>query len=363
MTQETLVSIVINNYNYGRFLADAIGSALRQTLPSVEVIVVDDGSTDNSREVIASFGDKVVPLYKENGGQASAFNAGFAHSRGEVVIFLDADDRLLPRTAERVAGAFRQNPELAKVMYPMEIIDAAGASTGVVKPAPHLPLRSGDLRQHVLSFPWDMTWMATSGNAFAANVLRQILPMPVQEFALCADYYLSHLSTLHGPVLFLDEVGASYRLHGTNNHEVSAVDLPHIRRTIEYAHRTTGQISSTAQRLGLLPRSKGPADILSVSYVANRLVSLRLDPEHHPLPADTPWRLLWEGAVATSRRFDVGLPMKGLYLLWFALAAFAPKALAWRLAEWFYFPAGRPKMNGLLMRFQGRRERLRPKAN
>ncbi len=79
MTQpELLVTILINNYNYGRFLRQAIDSALDQTYTNIEVLVVDDGSTDESRSVIYSYGDRVRAVFKENGGQASTFNAGVA---------------------------------------------------------------------------------------------------------------------------------------------------------------------------------------------------------------------------------------------------------------------------------------------
>src|SRR5439155_17035546 len=126
MRQETLVSIIINNYNYGRFLKDAIGSALGQTYRECEVIVVDDGSIDTSREIMLSYGDQIIPIFKENGGQASALNAGFAQSHGEIVIFLDSDDMLLPDIVRRVVGIFHANPDVAKVMYRTEVIDALG---------------------------------------------------------------------------------------------------------------------------------------------------------------------------------------------------------------------------------------------
>src|SRR5258708_31462520 len=86
-----LVSIVINNYNYARFLSKAIDSALAQTYRNVEVIVVDDGSTHNSVQIIRAYGDRVVPVLKENGDHGSAFNAGFARSQGDPVWFLHAD--------------------------------------------------------------------------------------------------------------------------------------------------------------------------------------------------------------------------------------------------------------------------------
>ena len=91
-----LVSILINNYNYAQYLSQAIDSALGQTYTNTEIIVVDDGSTDNSREIINSYGNQIISVLKENGGQASAINAGFAASKGDIICLLDADDIFLP---------------------------------------------------------------------------------------------------------------------------------------------------------------------------------------------------------------------------------------------------------------------------
>ena len=80
-------SVVIDNFNYGRFLAQAIDSALAQDFPAgeVEIIVVDDGSTDDSREVAGRYKDKIRLIAQKNGGQAAAFKSGFAAARGQVI--------------------------------------------------------------------------------------------------------------------------------------------------------------------------------------------------------------------------------------------------------------------------------------
>src|SRR4051812_24563460 len=125
-----LVSVLISNHNYGRYLGEAIDSALAQTYPRVEVIVVDDGSTDDSREVIARYGERVVPVLKANGGQASAWNAGFAVSRGEVVCMLDADDVFAPDKVDRVLHRLKElgGPCQDVVLFhDLEPIDEGGA--------------------------------------------------------------------------------------------------------------------------------------------------------------------------------------------------------------------------------------------
>src|SRR5579871_1139663 len=142
MTDKPLVSIIIDNYNYGRFVQDALDSALGQTYPHKEVIVVDDGSTDDSRAVIRRYAGRVRTLFKKNGGQSSAFNAGLRLSRGEVICFLDADDTLHPRTLEQAVDLL-WDPRVVKVHWPLSEIDASGRQTGYRQPSGRLA--KGDL--------------------------------------------------------------------------------------------------------------------------------------------------------------------------------------------------------------------------
>jgi glycosyltransferase involved in cell wall biosynthesis len=212
-----LASVVISSYNYGRFLPDAIDSALGQTYPHTEVIVVDDGSTDHSREVIAGYGRRVVPLLKENGGQASAFNAGLRASRGDVVFFLDSDDALLPTAVARAVEFFR-DPGVAKVHWPLREIDVRGRETGTVWPLPCSgELAEGNLRDQLIrGGPLAYVWPPTTGNAWARRFLERVFPMPEADFRTCPDLYLSALAPLFGSIRRVREPQSCWRYHGQN---------------------------------------------------------------------------------------------------------------------------------------------------
>lgn len=339
-----LVSIIVNNFNYGAYLSSAIDSALQQTYHPVEVIVVDDGSTDDSREIIHGYGETILPIFKENGGQGSAFNAGLAASHGEIVLFLDSDDVLLPETLVRVVDAFRAQPDAARVQFRMEVIDAGGERTGVNKPPAHLHFTGGDLRPYVLAFPFDLTWMPTSGNAFRARVLRQIFPMPENEYRILADFYLTHLTALFGPVVALNEIGSQYRVHGANSFELAkpVLNLAHIRQMIMYSNRTLGYIQQYATRLGLPYDAQ---NVHSVSSIAERMISFKLERQNHPLPADTVTNLFALGVRAAFGRFDASPLLKILFISWFAAMVLSPRPLASKLAEKFYFPETRGVLN------------------
>ena len=214
MSEVRLASIIINNYNYGRFLDEAIRSACEQTYQPTEVIVVDDGSIDDSRAVIARYAGSVVPVLKENGGQASALNAGFAASRGEVVVFLDADDTLLPDALSSTVPLLADSA-VAKVHWPLQVIDVAGRPTGRLVPKGLLP--DGDFRELVRrAGSACVNSPPTTGNAWSRWFLERVLPIPEQEHRISADAYLFGLAPALGLVRRSDRSLGCYRVHGTN---------------------------------------------------------------------------------------------------------------------------------------------------
>lgn len=210
------VSVVVNNHDYRPYLAACIDSALNQTYPDVQVVVVDDGSTDGSVDVVRTYADRVVPVLKANGGQASAFNAGFAAATGEVVIFLDADDLLEP-SAAATAARLLADPRVVKAHWPLTVVDEAGAPTGALKPGRARELPDGDLRAAVFQRgPTCLLSPPTSGNAWSRDFLERVLPMEEPAFRLGADTFLFEVAPFAGHVRRWGEPQSRYRLHGGN---------------------------------------------------------------------------------------------------------------------------------------------------
>ena len=211
---KSLVSIIINNYNYGRFVADAIESALAQTYSNCEVIVVDDGSQDDSREVISGFGNRIKTVFKSNGGQSSAFNAGFAESSGDVICFLDSDDVFLPNKVQQAVDGLAICPA-GWCFHHVQWSDTA------LKPIlpPPIPYSTGkyDFRAELLEGKCTFAPPATSGLTFARTLLNQLMPIP-EAITITSDNYLKLSSLALEPGYFIAEQYALQRMHGKNNY-------------------------------------------------------------------------------------------------------------------------------------------------
>lgn len=290
----TRVSIVIDNYNYEQYVGRAIESALAQTWLDTEVIVVDDGSTDGSRDVIKSYHSKVKTLLQENRGQNHACNAGFALSTGDVVMFLDADDAIDAITVERVVDAFSAQPELSRVQWPLRVVDARGTPSGRLVPHPET-MFSGDLREHLLRFR-NHAWPPTSGSAYSREALAKVMPVP-DNFRIGTDLYLAELTALRGPVRSFLTPGGDYRIHGTNQWSGGDVEAANIRQRIEWTVQNHENVRKACAELGI-DCPINPTSALDVAFICQRLASLRLDPRAHPIEGDERVRLMLRGLHA-----------------------------------------------------------------
>jgi glycosyltransferase involved in cell wall biosynthesis len=330
---QPLVSVLINNYNYATFLGAAIDSALAQSYPSVEVIVVDDGSGDNSREVISSYGDEVVAIYKDNGGQASTFNAGFACSRGDIVTFLDADDVLNDRLVARVVEEFAQDPSVGMVQCRLELADASCAPLGLFIPPGYVHMPTADLRGRpadVINSAW---WAPTSGISVASTVLKRVLPLPEEMFRISADIGLTRACALCAPVASLPEPGGYYRSHGGNYYNRGRIEIQKIRNDVTRYVQWQTYLREFADSVGVKGYPADPYKMRDTVLSIQRLLLARLDSAEAPVRNDTRVKVAWQGMRAALRRPDIGPLIKALLVCWFALMAVLPRSLAERVAN------------------------------
>lgn len=217
LCRKPLVTALICNYNYGRFLTDAVDSALAQSWEPMEVIVVDDGSTDDSRKVLERYGDRIRVILKENGGQASAFNAGIEFARGEIICFLDSDDTWFANKAEEVVRKF-QSGDWGLVCHKMEAIYADGSPIPEedMRYRPDTHLEEGTPTRNLANrgYPW--IFAPTSGMSLRADIARSLLPIPEQSWRICADNPLAYGSACFAPTGVIRQPLGQYRNHGSN---------------------------------------------------------------------------------------------------------------------------------------------------
>jgi glycosyltransferase involved in cell wall biosynthesis len=204
------ITVVIDNYNYGRFLGAAIESVLAQDFADWECLVVDDGSTDESREVLARYAPRVRAVFQKNSGYGAAFNRGFAETTGEIVCLLDADDVWRKDKLSRVAARFAAEPDLGGVQHLLQ--DADAALEPMRQDFPEWPARyalEDFLAGRVIQG-------ATSGLAFRREVLLRMLPIPTEFRFLYADNHLLVRSLFFAPLGNIAEPLGLHRVHGAN---------------------------------------------------------------------------------------------------------------------------------------------------
>jgi glycosyltransferase involved in cell wall biosynthesis len=209
--ESPLIAVLIDTYNYGRYIDDAIHSILTQDFPKekMQVIIVDDGSTDDTPEKVKKYGSAVQYFWKPNGGQASAFNYGFEKVQTELVTLLDADDYFLPNKISRIAEEFHMHPEAGMIYHRLLRME----SSGLIEELPLVPVSGFVLDDGDKLLTYDL--YPTSSLAFRLTVVSRVLPMP-SDIRLQADAYLDLLMPLLAPVVGISTPLAVYRVHGHN---------------------------------------------------------------------------------------------------------------------------------------------------
>lgn len=217
-TNKPLVTVLINTYNYGHFIEDSINSVLGQTLgvENMEIIVVDDGSTDDTASRMDKYAGRIIYLQKKNGGQASAFNLGIQHASGDFLAFLDSDDYWAPDKLKAAVDNFKKHERLDIFYHNLQIVDGSRNSVRPYfsdMPAAKDPQKVDHARYlqgHIQPFP------PTSGMMFRKSCLEKVKPVP-EHYEICADTYLHYFAYFYArEILFVPELFGYYRQHGAN---------------------------------------------------------------------------------------------------------------------------------------------------
>jgi glycosyltransferase involved in cell wall biosynthesis len=326
------VSIIINNYNYAEYLPSCIDSAIAQTYRNTEVIVSDDGSTDNSRAIIESYGSFIFATFNLNGGQASALNAGYKMSSGDLVIFLDADDVLWPSCVSEVIRHWR--PGLKKLHFNLAIIDSVGKSLGRLYLKPPIP--RGDLRERLIA-DGSVASVPTSGNVFPRTFLDQVMPMPEVGWERDADAYLFNLAALSGEVGAIDEPLGGYRSHGGN---VSAmvrngqVDQAGLQKFLQREILTDQSLAAYGQTIGVDYRLGTLTE--SLPHQQQLFLYEKLFKEKYPLGQKSTFQIFLRYIKLLLQASWLSLYKKPIIAVWSLVVMLLPKLLAQPLVAMGY---------------------------
>jgi glycosyltransferase involved in cell wall biosynthesis len=206
---------LVNSYNYRPYVVEAVESALAQTRPFEQILIIDDGSTDGSQQLLAErYARKpgVELITKSNGGQLSCFNRAIPQVRGELLFFLDADDRYRPDYLERATACYEQTK--------CDFLIAGYRNFGPNFRGPQPRVERRDLGLSVLTALFAGTWVGgpTSCLSMRKLLARKVLPFPFEpEWRIRADNVLVYGASVVGAHKYqMGELGVERRVHGAN---------------------------------------------------------------------------------------------------------------------------------------------------
>jgi glycosyltransferase involved in cell wall biosynthesis len=267
------VSVLVDTYNHERYIEQAILSVIEQGVPSTdyEIVVVDDGSTDRTPEIVRKFEPRVRLLRKKNGGQASAYNLGIHESRGETVAFLDGDDWFAPGKLQVTIDALEANQTVAAIGHGYyEFSELTRESVVRIAPCRRILNLKDEVsaREACLAAPF----LHNGSLTVRRRVLESIVPIP-EALVFCADAPIAFASMCFG-LLLIDQPLLHYRLHESNLHGgVSESRDARMRRKCEMTSIMFEVLYSQLRRLQVPPEAISAA--LDDGWILNNRLALR----------------------------------------------------------------------------------------
>lgn len=321
------VTTLIDTYQHERFIAHAIESVLTQDFPAseMEVLVVDDGSTDATGAIARKFAPRVRYLRKPNGGQASVFNFGVPECRGEIVAFLDGDDFWLKDKLRVVLDAFDKHPDLGVVGHGLYEVDEAGSRcfANVPDRVYRNSLRTLD---DAIAFRELRSFLGTSRLAIRRSVLEQVLTLP-DDMIIEADEFLAALAVARGGAVVLDQPLTCYRLHSANLYQFAARDPD--RQARKYR-----SLACLVRELPARLASAGtPPDVLAAVMAPVLLEAERL---RLSLEGGAPWETFRVERAAHHLAYkDASLGYRFFHALVLAVGLVLPPRTFYRARQWY----------------------------
>ena len=320
-----IITVLIDTHNHERFIEKAIASVLTQDFPSemMEILVVDDGSTDRTPQIVRKFEPRLRLIRKENGGQASAFNVGIPQAQGEIVAFLDGDDWWAPAKLRELAAAFEKNPGIGAVGHGYYEVDLEEPTNDLVAPYGVYRITLKDVAGARL-FRLLESLMGTSRLAVRKDVLDRILPVP-EELVFIADTFIYTLAVAMAGAVVLDLPLCHYRVHAENL----------------YATKDPARGVRRLEMLDRCMRSLSPR--LSALEVSREVIAAFLEPfvldmnrMHQSHDGGNPWRTFQlERAAYRLAYVQTSWGYRVFKMLALGLTLVMPPRRFYQLKEWY----------------------------